>query len=74
VPVDPRPFVGVPKLVVGAALDRQVSVESSERLAEWLGAEFEPFGAHSHYGLVIGENSYQQVAEAIRSFLEANRL
>ena len=29
-------------------------------------AEYEPFGAHSHYGLVIGENSYQQVAEAIR--------
>ena len=23
-----------------------------ERLAEWLGAEYEPFGAHSHYGLV----------------------
>ena len=25
---------------------------TSERLAEWLGAEYEPFGAHSHYGLV----------------------
>jgi pimeloyl-ACP methyl ester carboxylesterase len=74
IPVDPRPVVGVPKLVIGAALDRQVPVESSERLAEWLGASFEPFGAHSHYGLVIGENSYQQVAEAIRGFLEVNRL
>ena len=49
-------------------------VEWSERLAEWLGASFEPFGAHSHYGLVIGEQSYQQVADAIRGFLELNRL
>ena len=45
-----------------------------ERLAEWLDAEYEPFGAHSHYGLVVGEESYQQVADAIRGFLETNRL
>jgi hypothetical protein len=43
-------------------------------LAEWLGAEYEPFGAHSHLGLVIGESSHQQVAEAIRVFLDVNRL
>ena len=43
----------------------------SERLAEWLDAGYEPFAAHSHYGLVMGENSYQQVADAIRGFLEA---
>ena len=42
----------------------------SERLAEWLDADYEPFGAHSHYGLVVGENSFQQVADAIRGFLE----
>ena len=47
---------------------------TAERLAEWLDAEFEPFGAHSHYGLVVGEQSYQQVAEAIRAFLETHRL
>ena len=44
----------------------------SERLADWLGATYEPFGAHSHYGLVLGEKSYQQVADAIRGFLETN--
>lgn len=74
VSVDPRPLAEIPKLVVGAGLDLTVSEKSSERLAEWLGAEYEPFGAHSHYGLVIGERSHQQVAEAIRGFLEANRL
>ena len=52
--------------MIGAGLDRQVPEPDTERLAEWLGAEYEPFGAHSHYGLVVGEKSYQQVAEAIR--------
>ena len=47
---------------------------SVERLAEWLDAPFEPFGAHSHYGLVLGEQSYLQVAETLRAFLETNRL
>ena len=45
-----------------------------ERLAEWLDAAYEPFGAHSHYGLVLGEQSYLQVAETLRMFLETNRL
>jgi pimeloyl-ACP methyl ester carboxylesterase len=72
--VDRRAFVEIPRLVIGGGLDRTVPEEASERLAEWLGAAYEPFGAHSHYGLVIGERSHQQVAEAIRSFLDANRL
>jgi pimeloyl-ACP methyl ester carboxylesterase len=74
VSVDRRPFAEVPKLVIGAGLDLRVPEESSERLAAWLGAEYEPFGAHSHFGLVLGEQSHQQVAEAIRMFLDANRL
>lgn len=72
--VDRDAFAGIPRMVIGAGLDRQVPIESVERLAEWLDAPFEPFGAHSHYGLVLGEESYQQVADAIRAFLEANRL
>ena len=72
--IDRRPFDDVPKLVVGGGLDRLVPGDDSERLAEWLGAEYEPFGAHSHFGLVIGESSHQQVAEAIRVFLDVNRL
>ena len=28
------------------------------------GAEYQPFGAHSHYGLVIGERSHEQVADS----------
>ncbi|MBI2776508.1 MAG: alpha/beta fold hydrolase [Chloroflexi bacterium] len=72
--VDRRVFAEVPRLVIGAGLDRQVPIESAEQLAEWLDAPYEPFAAHSHYGLVVGEQSHQQVADAIRAFLEANRL
>jgi pimeloyl-ACP methyl ester carboxylesterase len=74
VPVDRRPIMEIPRLVVGAGLDRHVPEGDVERLAGWLEAEYEPFGAHSHYGLVIGETSYLQVAEAVRAFLEAHRL
>jgi len=74
VPIDRRGLMDTPRLVVGAGLDRTVSLDDSERLAEWLGAGYEPFAAHSHFGLVMGENSYQQVAESIRLFLETNRL
>ena len=67
-------LAGIPTLVIGGGKDRQFPEQESERLAEWLGAEYQPFGAHSHYGLVIGENSYEQVADAIRGFLERYRL
>lgn len=72
--VDPRPFAEIPRLVIGGGLDRVIPEPMSERVAEWLGAEYEPFGAHSHYGLVVGEQSHQQVADAIRGFLEVHRL
>jgi pimeloyl-ACP methyl ester carboxylesterase len=74
VPVERRVFAEVPRLVIGGGLDRTVSLDDSERLAEWLDAEFEPFGAHSHYGMIVGEHSHQQVAESIRAFLETHRL
>ena len=64
----------VPRLVIGAGLDRYFPEADSERLADWLGADYVPFGAHTHYGLVTGQESYEQVAEAIRLFLESRRL
>ena len=74
VSVDRRSFEGIPRLVIGGGLDRTVSLNDAERLSDWLEAEFEPFGAHSHYGLVLGDQSFQQVAESIRGFLETHRL
>jgi pimeloyl-ACP methyl ester carboxylesterase len=74
IPVDRRVVAEVPRLVIGGGLDRAVSLDDAERLATWLGAEFEPFGAHSHFGLIAGEESHAQVAEAIRVFLDVHRL
>ena len=34
-----------------AASTGRSTLDDAERLAEWLGAEYEPFGAHSHFGL-----------------------
>ena len=74
VAIDRGTFASTPRLIIGGGLDRTVPLDDAERLSEWLGAEFEPFGAHSHYGLIVGEDSYQQVAESIRAFLETHRL
>jgi len=74
VPVDRRVVAEMPRLVIGGGLDRRVPLDATERLADWLGAEYEPFGAHSHFGLIAGEHSHQQVAEGVRAFLETHRL
>ena len=74
VPVERTSVADVPVMVIGGGLDRLVAEPGSERLADWLGAQYEPFGAHSHFGLVLGEHSHVQVADAIRAFLEAHRL
>ena len=74
VPVDRSALPDVPRLVIAGGLDPQVPEPDVERLADWLDALYEPFGAHSHYGLVLGEQSYLQVAETLRMFLETNRL
>jgi pimeloyl-ACP methyl ester carboxylesterase len=72
--VDAAKLGDVPRLVIGGGLDQVVPLDASERLATWLDAEFEPFGAHSHYGLILGEVGFSQVADSIRGFLEAHRL
>ncbi len=74
VQVDRDRLADVPMLVIGAGLDRQFAESDSARLAEWLGAEYQPFGAHSHYGPVLSEQGFDQVADTIRSFLEHHRL
>jgi pimeloyl-ACP methyl ester carboxylesterase len=72
--IDRSRLAGMPMLVVGAGLDGTSSATGAERLADWLGGAYEPFGAHSHYGLVIGESSFQQVADGVRAFLESHRM
>jgi non-heme chloroperoxidase len=72
--IDRSRLAGTPILVVGAGMAGTLSASGAERLADWLGGTYEPFAAHSHYGLVIGESSFQQVADGVRAFLESHRL
>jgi hypothetical protein len=72
--IDRARLANVPILVVGAGLDGSSGATGASRLADWLGGTYEPFGAHSHYGLIIGEQSFQQVADGVRAFLETHRL
>ena len=74
VPVAPRLLQDVPTLVIGSGVDGTPSALAAERLAGWLGAEHEQFGAASHYGLVLSEEGHRQVADRVRAFLETHRL
>jgi pimeloyl-ACP methyl ester carboxylesterase len=74
VSIDLAALPHVPRLVIGGGLDRFFPESDSEKMAERLNADYLPFGAHSHFGLVVGEESYEQVADAIRAFLESHRL
>ena len=74
VSVDRDPLLELPRLVVGAGLDRLYPEADTERLAAWLEAPYRAYEAHSHYGLVVGEESYRHVADDIRAFLETHRL
>jgi pimeloyl-ACP methyl ester carboxylesterase len=74
VPVRPDLLDGVPLLVIGSGVDGAPAALTAERLATWLGAEHEQFGAASHYGLVLAEEGHRQVADRVRAFLESHRL
>ena len=74
VPVRPDLLGGVPMLVIGSGVDGTPAALTAERLADWLGAEHEQFGAASHYGLVLSDEGHRQVADRVRAFLETHRL
>jgi len=74
VTVRPELVEGVPTLVIGSGVDGGAAALAAERLAAWLDAEHEQFGAASHYGLLLAEEGHRQVADRVRSFLEAHHL
>lgn len=74
VPVDRTALPDVPRLVIGAGRDALFPGRDSQRLAEWLEADFRLYDDHSHYGLLAGEASHQPVVAAVREFLESHRL
>ena len=74
VPATPDALRDRPRLVIGSGLDGSAAAVAAESLAAWLGAEHEQYGAHSHFGLLLGTDGHRQVVERVRAFLEAHHL
>jgi pimeloyl-ACP methyl ester carboxylesterase len=73
VPIDGSRFVDVPSLVIGAGLDEVVHPAEARRTADMLGASYEYFPSASHFGLVMGSETWPQVAQSVLGWLEERR-
>jgi pimeloyl-ACP methyl ester carboxylesterase len=65
--------IGAPTLVIGAGLDDVVHPTEARRTADLLGATYEYFPAASHFGLVMGSESWPEVAGSVLGWLEERR-
>jgi pimeloyl-ACP methyl ester carboxylesterase len=72
VPVDAL-RIAVPSLVIGAGLDDVIHPSEARRTADLLGATYEYFPSASHFGLVMGSESWPQVAGSVLGWLEERR-
>ena len=72
VPVDSS-RIGVPSLVIGAGLDDVIHPTEARRTADLLGATYEYFPSASHFGLVMGSETWPQVAGSVLGWLEERR-
>jgi pimeloyl-ACP methyl ester carboxylesterase len=72
VEVDPA-RVDVPTLVIGAGLDDVIHPSEASRTADLLGATYELFPGASHFGLVMGSETWPEVAGSVLGWLEERR-
>jgi pimeloyl-ACP methyl ester carboxylesterase len=73
VSVDTSLLVDTPSLVIGAGLDDVVHPNEARRTADLLGASYEYFPSASHFGLVMGEHTWPEVAQSVLGWLEERR-
>ena len=72
VPVDTG-RITVPTLVIGAGMDDVIHPSEARRTADLLGATYEYFPGASHFGLVMGSETWPQVAGSVLGWLEERR-
>jgi pimeloyl-ACP methyl ester carboxylesterase len=72
VEVDPA-RIDVPTLVIGAGLDDVIHPSEASRTADLLGATYELFPGASHFGLVMGSDTWPEVAGSVLGWLEERR-
>ena len=65
--------IAAPVLVIGAGQDDVVHPSEARRTADALGATYEYFPAASHFGLVMGSETWPQVAGSVLGWLEERR-
>ena len=65
--------VHVPTLVIGAGLDDVIHPSEARRTADLLGATYEYIPGASHFGLVMGSETWPVVAGSILGWLEERR-
>jgi pimeloyl-ACP methyl ester carboxylesterase len=73
IPVDMSSLAEVPSLVIGAGLDDVIHPAEARRTADLLGADYEYFPSASHFGLVMGEHTWPDVAQSVLGWLEERR-
>jgi pimeloyl-ACP methyl ester carboxylesterase len=65
--------IDVPSLVIAAGCDDVIHPTEARRTADLLGAGYEYIPSASHFGLVMGEETWPQVAAAVLGWLEERR-
>lgn len=65
--------IDVPALVIAAGLDDVIHPSEARRTADLLGATYEYFPSASHFGLVMGSETWPQVAGSVLGWLEERR-
>jgi pimeloyl-ACP methyl ester carboxylesterase len=72
VAIDPA-LIQVPTLVIGAGLDDVIHPSEARRTADLLGATYEYIPGASHFGLVMGSDTWPLVAGSVLGWLEERR-
>src|SRR3990170_72568 len=73
VEIYPSNLLDIPRLVIGPGLDDVVHQTEARRTADLLGAGYEYFPAATHFGLVMGEHTWPDVAQSVLGWLEERR-
>jgi pimeloyl-ACP methyl ester carboxylesterase len=73
VPIETAGLRETPALVIGAGRDDVIHPSEARRTADLLGASYEYFPSASHFGLVMGEHTWPEVAASVHGWLEERR-
>jgi pimeloyl-ACP methyl ester carboxylesterase len=73
VAIDASGLLDTPSLVIGAGLDDVIHPSEARQTADLLGAGYEYFPSASHFGLVMGEHTWPEVAQSVLGWLEERR-